>query len=199
MSWDLVEALHLNVGSQVGVALDFNGNGLSTRSDPFSLRFADCFTVRLYLYDGILSTTPVAIPSGYEMILAAKELVSDVPTGPVLFNATSFAPVTVDGKQAYEAQLDLNTTELSTALGTDASLQCQCDLEIQNAGNTLRKTFSFKITILPQSYAGEGSPTPGAPAYPLPAAIITSDLVILPAGKRVRINDDLTLQLEDIP
>lgn len=199
MSWDLAEAFYLNVGSQVGVALDYNGNGLSTRADPFSLRLADIFTARLFLYDGILSTTPIAIPAGYVMILAAKKLVSDVPTGDVLFNATGFTGVTVDGKQAYEAELSLDTPELDTALGSASELECQCDLEIQNASNTKRKTFSFKVKILPQSYAGETSPTPGTPLYPAAAAIITTDKLILPTGKRVRVNDDLTLQLEDIP
>jgi hypothetical protein len=77
--------------------------------------------------------------------------------------------------RASAGTLDLNTTALDTAFGTQPSLIITAEIEIQNPQNTRRISAQFQTRVLRQIYAGEGAPQPAPPAYPLPAALLTLD------------------------
>lgn len=109
----------------------------------------------------------VEIPEGYSLVFAAKK--SDL-SGDALFSATGFITAGTGGDLHYEADLDLNTTGLASALA-GKELVVVCDLEIQNPGNTRRRTFQINAKILKQAYAGETPVASGEPPYPDPDQI----------------------------
>lgn len=145
----------------------------------------DCFTLRIHfrlVAAGFgAATTAIAVDDGDEIVLAAKVNASDAA---LVFSASGFEKVVSGSDIYYQASLDLNTVELAAAL-TGASLVVLVDLELQNNDNTRRLTFRFATTIIAQAYDGEGDPTPAAPAYPSPAALVTKE----PTGANYRFKD----------
>lgn len=158
-----------------------NGSPLTI---PVSWVQADCFTLRLHFrsLNGFgVTTTAVALAAGDEIVLAAKAAVAD---STLLFNAMGFTEVTGGGDTYYQATLDLNTTELDTAL-TGSTLTALVDVEVQNADNTARLTFRFSVTIVAQAYDDEADPTPGTPTYPAPSAVMVKN----PSGGSYRYHE----------
>jgi hypothetical protein len=204
MSWSPRVDLFLDVSdSGEAVLLDFGSSTTGDRTRGVSWYLADCFDLRIFLIDRVSDArASVTLGGTDQLVLAAKKLTSSVPGGSVVFNADTWTSSTasVNGVTLtyYQATLDLNTTELSTALGSAASIEVQVDLEIQTAGNAKRITRAFDVTILAQSYAGEGSPTPGTPVYPAPSALITTSQLSIPAGMRLRIDASGSLIVETI-
>lgn len=200
MSWSIRQRWYLDL-SQKGnkVLLDVEDNGVADRTKDLVQRLADCFDLELMFIDRAIDDAIVALPETYAIILAGKLSTNGVVSGDVLFSATGFVPFDDAGDTGYRAALDLNTTELETALGDNASIDVQVDVEIQNGDNTRRITLSFVVKVMPQSYAGEGSPTPAEPVYPAPENIITISDIELPAGKKLVFAADGTYALEDAP
>jgi hypothetical protein len=120
-------------------------------------------------------------PGTWAVVLAGKAL-SGLAGSTLLYSATEFAEVEDGADYYYQSALNLNTDELVAAMGALGSanvLQTICDLEVQNLENTQRFTFQFQVNIRRQAYAGEGDPTPAAPPYPLPEALVVKEV----AGK----------------
>lgn len=131
---------------------------------------------------------PVSIPSGYSMVFAAKayEVSSNI-----LFSAIGFVPDGDGDSLCYVADLDLNTSELSSALVNRGELRVRCDLEIQNPGNTRRITYQHDAIVRRQVYAGEGPPSSGGPQYPAPDQIALQ----APTGGNYRIQGGTQFQI----
>lgn len=200
MSWNIEQTLHLDL-SQKGsaVLLEKTETGVSDRTRELAFRLADCFTLKLFFIDRATAEAIVPLPAGFQIVLAGKLSVGGVISGSVLFSAMPFTEFDVDGDKGYSATLDLNTSELATEMDGEASIDVQIDVEIQNADNSRRITLSFVAKIKPQSYAGEGSPTPAEPLYPAPSVLLTTANIELPAGKKLVFSVDGTFALENTP
>jgi hypothetical protein len=124
---------------------------------------------------GAISTS-LTLDSGDVVVLAGK-LASNPGASNALFVCDSFALV-AGTDNYYEGVLDLNTTELTTALTSATFVDCVVDVEIQNAGNTERVTYRLSARVNKQAYAGTEGTTPGDLLYPSPSALA----VKAPAG-----------------
>lgn len=177
MSWDIRQRIFIDLAQWgAGHLLDFEASTARDRSGSFQIHLADCFLLQVCFVDRSVSNTAlVSLPSGYQIVVAGKKLTSSAPAGDVLFNASGFGAFTDGSITGYEAVLDANTAEFSAALGSASEIDIQLDVEIQNGANTRRITLPIACKGLPQSYAGEGSPTPAEPVYPSPSAIRTTD------------------------
>ncbi|WP_052362376.1 hypothetical protein [Geminisphaera colitermitum] len=175
MSWTREFNLYLNVALEPGKILlrDKNGQAAATRPEWVS---ADTFPVNLWLLRPATTTGEApaieTLEPGDQMILSGKA----TPAGALLFSATGWALVENEATGSYYTTiLDLNTSALEIALGTQSSLIITGEIEIQNPQNTRRISAQFQVLIRRQIYAGEGTPQPAPPAYPLPGALLTLD------------------------
>lgn len=170
-TWSRYLHLYYDVDSTAAVPLlRFDGDSVATGAAP-SLVQSDHFPFAVHLMRRSAGNEyeALSIPPGHVMVFAGK--VGET----LLFSATGFVEATDDRGSYYEAELDLHTDALATAIGTKAEITVRCDLEIQNADNTRRYTIQADFVVRRQSYAGEGSPTPSAPLYPSPDQVALRD------------------------
>lgn len=189
MSWTREFHLFLNVDLEPGKVLlrDKTGQAAAPRPDWVS---ADVFPVNLWLrkpssVNGQSATGVVVDPTD-QIILSGKATAA----GALLFSAIDWVLTGTEeaDDQRYVAVLDLNTDALSAAFGSALQLLIVGEIEIQNEANTRRISAQFPINIRKQIYAGEGTPTPAAPAYPLPGALVTKN----PTDGTYRVKTDET-------
>jgi hypothetical protein len=155
--------------------LDLSGSPRSA-GNPVRWIFKDIFEIRLHYrrravtLDGVVEV--VEQPASWAIVLAGKAAAVDAT---LLFAATDFVRVETTDDVYYSAMLTLDTTELATvmdAVAVGSALSVLVDVENQDAGNTARLTFQFSVHIKQQVYDNESDPTPAAPAYPAPGAIL---------------------------
>lgn len=196
MSFARVINHYLNLDAQ-GNPLVSGINNISPRSTPTYVQ-GDTVLVRIWpLTETGQATAPLAtarLAAGSELVIAAKAAANLGATS-LLFSALAFAErnteVDNSGAWYYEAELELNTTDLNTAIAalssTATSLALKVDIEIQNADNSERITYQFDAAAIRQVYAGEASPVPGTPVYPHPRT-----LMVRGVGKSVDVAEGAT-------
>ena len=176
MPWDRTVSLYIDIdsyGSGRQPMLDTLTSAL-LQDTPTWIQ-SDKFTLRLYFRRRAstvgAASTSVQLSSGSQIVLAAKKQQA-LGLTTLLFNAMDFTE-TLDGSDYYySAEVDLHTTELAAALGSDSAITAVVDVEVENSDNTLRQTFQFSVLVKHQAYSGEADPTPGTPVYPAPAFLL---------------------------
>jgi hypothetical protein len=111
-------------------------------------------------------TTTVRLPSGCSVIVTGKPLATPGASS-VLFEATGFAETQDgNGNWLYTGFLDLNTTELGSAIGSnELSIQVLLVIDIVAAGGSPQRFLSI-ITIYNESYTGsESAPSPATSGF----------------------------------
>lgn len=184
MSFSRVYDLYVDVAKPGGPACLLNGTSGAQRTAAPEWMEGDSFVLRVHFREvgGLaVTTSAVELATGDELILAAKTSISATE---LLFSATSWTKVSASGDIYYQTTLNLNTTEMGTAL-TGASLSAVIDLEVQNSDNTSRITFRFNATVNKAVYDGESDPVPGTPDYPSPSAVMVKN----PDGGNYRVKD----------
>lgn len=181
MPWDRAIDLFVNLGSAPEFVLLAGKSSVQPGERPV-LVSGDKHLVRVWL---LQAASPGEIPSlqtlaaGDVLILAGKLKAS---AAALLFSATGFALVETGGSH-YEAELDLTPTALRDAFGDESALLCTCEIEVQNAANTLRRTRQFPVRVNKGVYTNEADPAPAAPAYPAPEALA----LVAPANGAYRV------------
>lgn len=176
MPWARSLDLFLNVAAPVGAQLVRSAGNLAAPERPNWIA-GDKFALRLNLRQpgsGGTGSQAVELEEGDVITFAGVKSGDDT----VLFLASEFEDVSEgDEDPVYEALLNLNTEELGTALGDDASMLVVVDVEIRDAANTERRTLRFSVTILQQVYEGDAPAPTAIPDYPAAADIaLKSDL-----------------------
>jgi len=173
MTWERQVDLYIDtakVGGEMPL-LAIDGTSVSDGTSPYWVQ-GDHFSLRLFFRtrsDG--EATAIDMPATAVMVLAARKQ-STIHTSPLLFSADSFALEGTGDDACWVADLDLHTTNLTNAIGSDREITVRIDIEVQNVGNTRRLTYQFDAIIRHQSYAGEGSPDPAEPEYPAPGSLV---------------------------
>jgi hypothetical protein len=175
MSWEKVRNIYVDVRSVGATAKLLFGTTSQALGQTVEFIQGDLFKLRIHfrLPDENAGTSVVqTLPAGSVLVVAAKPA-SMLALPIVLFYADGFAQVGTGDDICYEADLNLNTTELASALLAAESAAIAVDIEVQNTGNTNRISYRFEATVLHQAYAGESTPTPGTPPYPAPGSLLT--------------------------
>ena len=182
-AFERVYSLYLDKDAPGGLSCLLAGTSGAVRTQAVQWMQADAFTIRLYFREraGLSATTSVELGSGDEIVLAGK---ASLAATDLLFSVTSWTKVTSGSEVYYQGTLDLNTTELETAM-TSTSVTALVDVEVQNADNTRRLSYRFSATVAKQVYDGESDPTPGTPTYPSPSALMVKN----PEGGSYRFKD----------
>lgn len=182
MSFSRVINLYLNLDANAGNPLVSGLSNKEVRATPQFIQ-GDTALVRIWPRTETGSATSpletARLATGTNPVLAGKSSAA-LSAATLLFSALTWTEYNTLAEDAgdwyYEAELNLNTTELDAAItalsGTATSLAVKCDIELQNADNTQRLTFQFDGSVLRQVYDGEADPTPGTPSYPLPATLL---------------------------
>jgi hypothetical protein len=168
MSWDRTLLQYIDITRTGGEPCLLEGKFSSDRRAVPAFIEGDDFPLKLLFRqratDGGAST-PITLEAGSHIIYAGKARGGQDATVP-LFATTSF---TVDGTSddlGYLGIVDLNTTELHTALYGKASIDVEIDVEVQNADNTQRISFRITATVKRESYKDGDLPTPVYPSFP---------------------------------
>jgi hypothetical protein len=181
VSFSRVINLYLNLDAQAGNPLVTSLLNIQSRATPQFVQ-GDTATLRIWPATETGNATSPLLTSqlvaGTNIAFAGKSS-SALSALTLLFSALSWTAHNTEidnsGNWYYEAELNLNTSELDTAItalsGTATGLAVKCDIELQNADNSQRLTYQFDATVLRQVYDGEASPTPGTPTYPLPGTL----------------------------
>jgi len=160
MSWNTYYAIYLDVDNPTTPLLD--GTASAPRSQALRWVQADEFPLRIYFRRRAQIQTPSSsqqLPAGRALVLGGRQTVGNSVTGDLLIFADNFTEHQDGNEWYYETDLTLDTTELRDLFEADSkAITLQVDLELQDAGKPL--TFVIPVTIIPQAYAGEGSPTP---------------------------------------
>lgn len=180
-SWERPVDIYLDVrkpGAEHSM-LSPNGTAFSSVTTPLKWIEGDAFNLRLYLVD--------PEDSSYENVTDSAVMLAGKPVAGMeddpLFSAQDFSVVDLgNDKYCLEAELDLNTEELISAI--DAASQTGnepknvlvvVDVEVQNLTNTLRTTYRFWVNVYRQSYSDSDlDPTPGPPSYPDPGDLVAN-------------------------
>jgi hypothetical protein len=172
MSFNLEQDLFIDIDAPGGAACLLDGkssNGL--QNSPTYIQ-ADCFPLHLYFRARNGAGTP-----SDNIDLATLNILLGAMVAPAdaseIFSANSFVSgVDADGDTYYAAALNLDTTELATALSGKKSITATVTLEIENPDNSARLSYQFQVTIQATT-SGATSPTPATPAYPAPSLLVT--------------------------
>lgn len=177
MTWTRQMNLYLNVdavGSAGSPLLDVQADAVSPASTGPQFIRGDKFALNIYFRQFSSGAWTGVELGATDAIAFVGKLADELDDGDALFSAVSFSKVGSGTSAYYTATLDLNTSELATALATATSIEIVVDCEVQNADNSERATLQFDATVAEQGYVGtEGVPTEGDPAYPVPANIVT--------------------------
>jgi len=114
--------------------------------------------------------TEASLPASWAVLFLVKEK----PFSKAALAMTSDFGVSVDGdKTFYTALLNLNTVPLWDLLEfRDNTIELWAEIQLQDAGGTLRQSYQFRVLVGPKVIRGEGEPPAGAlPEYPPPGAI----------------------------
>lgn len=202
MSWTPSVRLFIAVNPTDGstVLLAPTDTGYTAFSDVPRISQGDEMPLQLVFVD-VVANAITSLPSGWTILFSAKQSVNGTQQTTLLLSADTFIAFTDGDITGYESDLNVNIAAIDTlftALTKGDELDIRCEILLQNAGATLRKRFHFADVLERKTYASEGVPTSGDPVYPLPDAIITTDQISIPAGKRLVVNADLTLELQDV-
>ena len=172
----------------------------STMSGSPVLCQGDEEKLQLVLIDNIAGDIR-SLPSGWTIIFSAKQWLNNTQQTTLLLSATGFSAFNDGDDSGYEADLSINVAAIDalfTALTSGDELVVRCEVLMQNAGATVRMRRHFFATLARKTYANEGVPTDGEPAYPAPDAIITTTQIQIPAGLRVVFSADGTFRMESV-
>lgn len=128
--------------------------------------------------DGLPSATVVPLPEGYtQMVLVLRQSgeLEDLP--PLLAYQGTWTEVTETYNEGeddeysetwYEADLNLNTTEVGDFIGTDDEAEVQFSVELNNgASRRYTPAVSIDAVLKRDPYRdSSGTPTPAVPPYP---------------------------------
>ncbi len=163
--------LYLDINSPGANSNLLNGTSNVLVSNRPNWVSGDKFYLRLWFRTkGTLggTSTSYTLQAGSALVAAGK---SDLTATDVLFSATGFVEQTSGTEVYYEAILDLNTTQLATALTSVGSVSVYLDVEVQNSDNSRRLTWRNTITVTKQAYSGTEVATDGNPPYPSAASL----------------------------
>ncbi len=171
MAWARSLDLYLNVAAPVGAQLVRSAGSLAALERP-SWIAGDKFNLRLNLRQPAPGGTgSVAVELEEGDVIAVAGVKSGGTT--ILFLADDFENISGETEDpVYEGELNLNTSQLVSALGNDLSMLTVVDVEIRNADNTERRTLRFNVTILKQVYAGDAPAPTAIPDYPPAASLV---------------------------
>lgn len=166
--------LYIDVDAPGGLPCLLSGKNSSGITTAPTYIFADCFPLNLYFRtrNGV-GTASTAVGLASLNIVVGAKLLSNLSATSLLFSASDFVAVGTDDDLHYQAVLDLDKTELATALGSNKNITARVNVEVENADNSRRLTYQFDVVIQAQAYGGESSPTPGTPIYPVPSLLVT--------------------------
>lgn len=110
-------------------------------------------------------TTTQRLPTGTTIVVSGKPA-TNPSSGTLLFEATSFTESQDgNGNWMYTGYLNLNTTELLSAIGSNQSIQVLLIIDLISASGKPQRFLDY-ITVLAPGYTGsEGSPTPATPTF----------------------------------
>ena len=160
--------IYLDRGKPGGQSCVLNGTSSSLAAANHQLIQGDKLRLRVHFRTvagfGTASTS-VTLDAGDVMVLAGK-LATTPGAADALFSCSSFVQGATGSNDYYEGVVDLNTTELATALTSVLYVDCSIDIEIQNAANTERLSYRVTARVHKQAYAGTEGTTAGSPPYP---------------------------------
>lgn len=160
--------IYLDRGKPGGQSCVLNGTSCSLTAANHQLIQGDKLRLRVYFRTvagfGTASTS-VTLDTGDVMVLAGK-LATTPGAADALFSCSSFVQGASGTDNYYEGVLDLNTTDLATALGAALYVDCSIDIEIQNVSNTERLSYRLTARVHKQALIGTEGTTSGNPPYP---------------------------------
>jgi hypothetical protein len=160
--------IYLDRGKPGGQSCVLQGTSCSLAAANHQLIQGDKLRLRIHFRTvagfGTASTS-VTLDAGDVMVLAGK-LATTPGAADALFSCSSFVQGASGTDNYYEGVVDLNTTELATALTSVLYVDCSIDIEIQNAANTERLSYRVTVRVHKQAYAGTEGTTAGSPPYP---------------------------------
>jgi hypothetical protein len=172
MNWDRSIDLFVNVGMTPDYVLLASRGALQAAEMPV-LVSGDTHPIRLWLLKPAAPGTPpldLALAVGDQIIVSGRK--SD--GSELLFVATDFVRVDDADGLHFEGTLNLKSQMLADAFGSDTAILVTVQVEIENSGNTAGRSRQFRARINKGIYNGEFDPTPVAPAYPQPGALLTT-------------------------
>jgi hypothetical protein len=160
-SWERTMDLYLDVAKFATGAnplLNVDGGSVRSGGSPTLIQ-GDHLTLRLHFCRFTSAGLEIVdLPAGSAIVFAGR-LRDEIESGDILFAADTFTVSGTGDDLLYYADLDLNTTELDEAIGSEAQLIVRCDVEVQNADNSRRMTLQFDATVRHEVYA-EGAAVP---------------------------------------
>jgi hypothetical protein len=170
-----------------GLDATLDGTSSAPPSLPHCFMAGDRATLKLFFRARDAANGPSTadtLPAGSTIVVAGRVAASD---GALLFVASSFSA----SGDAYAGTVDLNTDAVATVMTSVAYgtyLDIYLDIEVRDAGDTVRTTYRINARLYKQVYAGEIAPSVVVP----PAAILES-----PSGYRwqLAVTDDGQLQM----
>ncbi len=112
--------------------------------------------------------TVVALAVGDNLLLTLK---AKPGADALLASASAWVATGAGAELRYEATLNLHTAEAADAVAEEPAIAAVAELQVQNAANTLRKSYPFGVTLRRAVFEAEGDPVAANPAYPAPDAV----------------------------
>jgi hypothetical protein len=175
MSWSRALDLFINNGQTLDYVLLRSLVDMGAADRPL-LVGGDRFLFRLWFIEPSISggaPTIVALSQDAQIVVAGRISLAGAV---ILFAATGFAAVNSLGGLHYEAEVNLNTDEITAALGNDIAMLCAVEVQVQSPDNTERRTKQFTARLNRSGFAGLLSPTPSTPEYPTPDVLLTNGM-----------------------
>jgi hypothetical protein len=188
MSWDRTYDLTLRIDKASGSPIVTSKTN-DTQVDAIYWYARDRFNLRIRFVESSgdkASPLTVLRKAASDVIVLKANSPDDLDADPCLYSATGFTEteVTVDEDWYYSAELNLNTTPGNVAvdaLSGSEALLVYFDIEVQNAGNTSRRTIQFPVYIKKDAARDQGTPASGNPPYP-DASILPFTFTVLTGG-----------------
>ncbi|MCE0498803.1 MAG: hypothetical protein LV481_12740 [Methylacidiphilales bacterium] len=144
-------------------------------------------------------TSTVRLPSGASIVVTGKPLATPGADS-ILFGATGFTEAQDgNGNWTYTGELNLNTTELAAAIGSNQlSIPVLLVIDIVASGGAPQRYLAL-ITIYNQVYSGsEGTPAPATPEFLTETQSDARYAMLAPAqgSYRVKTETDGTVNLQ---
>ena len=175
MTWTRTFDLHVDVnkhGRSGSPLLAIDGDAVTDGPIPTLIQ-GDVFGIRLFFWNRTSAgVETIQLPAGSNIVFAGITTSNLGVT--LLFLASAFSEAQDDDDNYYySATLDLSSSTLAEAIGSESSLSCLADIEVQDAGDLTRLTFQFRMSILRQVYTGTDAMLAGV----YPGSLVVEEIV----------------------